>query len=276
MKPIIQKMIIGVNLLACLLLIGCSQSDSEVETAKKSDVANQNKTSNDSTGDKGTPAADQAAKKQAQQSKAAAQSKDAKKSKSKMGGMTGMAGMAGGKMKFPAPADMKFKDTIETNVKAPKNLGDLVFTNTDGSEIKLGEYAGKKNVILVFTEGFNGMLCPFCKTQTSRLVANYDEFKERDCEVIVVYPGPEDHLDEFVEAALKTEKSQVDKVPFPIVLDKEFAATNFFNIHSMFAHPSTYLIDKQGSVQFAYVGNDMSADRPSIKALLQRLDQLKK
>ena len=183
-----------------------------------------------------------------------------------------MPGMA--KKKFPAPADMKFKDDIDSNVEPPKNLGELVFTNPDGSKTKLSDYTGKQNVILVFTEGFNGMLCPFCQTQTSRLVSNYDKFKERDCEVIVVYPGSEEHLDEFVEAALRTEKEQVDRVPFPIVLDKDFAATTYFDIKSMLAHPSTYLIDKQGTVQFAYVGDDMTADRPSVKAMLQRLDQL--
>ena len=183
-----------------------------------------------------------------------------------------MAGMA--KMKFPDSKDMKFKDSVESNVKAPEAIKELVFTTKNGGEIKMADFFGKKNVILVFTEGFNGMLCPFCKTQTSRLVANYDKFQKRDCEVIVVYPGPEDHLDEFVEAALKTEKEQVDEVPFPIVLDKDFKATNFFDIHSMHAHPSTYLIDKQGKVKFAYVGNDMTADRPSVKALLNRLDNL--
>ena len=73
---------------------------------------------------------------------------------------------------------------------------------------------------------------------------------------------------------LNSQKTQVDKVPFPIALDKDFAATDYFDIHSELAHPSTYLIDKQGNVQFAYVGNDMTADRPSIKAMLQRLDQL--
>ena len=189
--------------------------------------------------------------------------------------MKGMGAMpAMGKMKFPAPADMKFKDSIDSNVKAPESINDLVFTNKDGSKIKMSDYVGKKNVILVFTEGFNGMLCPFCQTQTSRLVSNYKEFEKRDCEVIVVYPGAEDHLEEFVDAALNTEKTQVDKVPFPIVLDKDFEATDYFDIHSKLAHPSTYLIDKQGGVQFAYVGNDMTADRPSIKAMLQRLDQL--
>ena len=186
---------------------------------------------------------------------------------------TKLSGM--GKMKFPDPKDMKFKDNLESNVEAPAEIKELVFTNKDGGKIKMADYLGKKNVILVFTEGFNGMLCPFCKTQTSRLIANYKRFQARDCEVIVVYPGAEDHLDEFIEAALKTEKEQVDDVPFPIVLDKDFKATDFFDIHSMHAHPSTYLIDKRGKVKFAYVGTDMTADRPSVKALLSRLDNLK-
>lgn len=187
--------------------------------------------------------------------------------------MPAMGGM--GKMKFPAPKDMKFKDDIESNVEAPKNPSELSFVNRDGSKLELASYLGKQNVILVFTEGFNGMLCPFCQTQTSRLVANYKQFQERDCEVIVVYPGPSDHLDEFVEAALKTEKEQVDRVPFPIVLDPEFTATNYFGIQSKLAHPSTYLIDKEGGVQFAYVGSDMTADRPSVSALIKKLDELK-
>jgi len=205
--------------------------------------------------------------------------KDAMAAKKRSGAMQAMKGtgsMAGmGNMKTPDPKDIKFKDDVESNAEFPEKVSELVFTNQDGSEIKLVDYIGKKNLILVFTEGFNGMLCPFCKTQTSRLVANYDKFEQRDCEIIVVYPGPEHHIEEFVQAARIHEKEQVDKVPFPIVLDKNFTATNYFEIHSMHAHPSTYLIDKNGSVKFAYVGNDMTADRPSVKAMLQRLDQLK-
>ncbi len=183
-----------------------------------------------------------------------------------------MAGM--GKMKFPAPADMRFKDSVESNAKAPTDLSQLSFVTKDGKTIKLSDFRGKQNVVLVFTEGFNGMLCPFCTTQTSRLVANYEKFKVRDCEIIVVYPGPEERLNDFFEAAMKTEKTQVDRVPFPIVLDKEFTATDYFDIHSKHAHPSTYLIDKRGGIQFAYVGKDMTADRPSIKAILDKLDRL--
>ena len=245
MKVIFQHFFLSISLFACALLLGCSQSSPDTETAVDSDSKNTSAKTN--TANDGQSKTDPAAK-------------------------PAMAGM--GKMKFPAPKDMKFKDKIESNVKVTKTLGDLVFTTKDGSKIKLGDYAGKKNIILVFTEGFNGMLCPFCKTQTSRLVANYEEFKKRDCEVIVVYPGPEERLEDFIKAAISIEKNQVDKVPFPIVLDEDFAATDYFDIHSMFAHPSTYLIDKQGKVQFAYVGNDMTADRPSVKAMLERVDQL--
>lgn len=186
-----------------------------------------------------------------------------------MGKMSKMA-----KMDFPAPKEMKFKDDVETNAEAPKDVSELTFIHKDGSTIRMADYLGKSNVILVFTEGFNGMLCPFCMTQTSRLVGNYDKFKERNCEVIVVYPGPDEKVDEFITAALKTEKNQVDRVPFPIVLDKDLKATNFFDINSTHAHPSTYLIDKQGGIQFAYVGENMTADRPSIKSLLAKLDKI--
>ena len=120
------------------------------------------------------------------------------------------------------------------------------------------------------------MICPFCTTQTSRLIANYDKFVKRNCEVIVVYPGSDEHVGAFVQAALKTEKEQVDNVPFPIVLDRDYKATNYFHIRSAQAHPSTYLIDKEGAVQLAYVGADMSADRPSVKSLLEKLDAIEK
>ena len=266
MNAFSQYLFCCVSLIACSLLLGCSQPNSAPQTA---DNSAQSGTASPTVAD---VAKAEGSKVEAVASTESQLKTDTKKPNQKMAGMGGMSGM--GKMKFPAPADMKFKDSIDSNVKAPESINELVFTNKDGSKIKMSDYVGNKNVILVFTEGFNGMLCPFCQTQTSRLVSNYREFEERDCEVIVVYPGAEDHLEEFVDAALNTEKTQVDKVPFPIVLDKDFAATDYFDIHSKLAHPSTYLIDKQGSVQFAYVGNDMTADRPSIRAMLQRLDQL--
>ena len=176
------------------------------------------------------------------------------------------------KMAMPSPASIVFKDQVESNVEVTGELDSLVFYDTEGNEVSIKQLLGKKNIVLVFTEGFaGGMLCPFCKTQTSRLVANYSKFADLDSEVLVVYPGTRDHLDEFVSAAKKHEKSEVDKIPFPLVLDEDLSAVNFFQIASNLAHPSTFIIDKQGNVRLAYVGADMSADRPSIASMLDIL-----
>lgn len=224
-----------------------SQADSNSAQAKK-DEASESKTEN--------------------ASKTKADKTDADKTdpstQKKMGGM--------GNMKMPTdPKSIQFKDAIDSNVEVPQGLDELVFIDTDGDRVALKDYIGKKNVVLVFTEGFNGMLCPFCKTQTSRLVSNYPKFQEQETEVLVVYPGARDHVDEFMKAAMGDDKSQVDAVPFPIVLDEDFSATKFFDIKSMHAHPSTFIIDKQGKICLAYVGADMTADRPSVKVILEKI-----
>lgn len=189
------------------------------------------------------------------------------------GNKTDSTAAASAPMKMsPDPAKIKFKDTVKSNTEVPLDLDGLVFFDTAGRRVGLEDYLGKKNIVLVFTEGFAGMLCPFCKTQTSRLVANYEKFQQANAEVLVVYPGTRDHLDEFIEAAKTTDKRQVSSVPFPIVLDEEFGATDFFQIRSNHAHPSTFIIDTQGNVVLAYVGADMTADRPSVAAMLRILD----
>ncbi len=178
------------------------------------------------------------------------------------------------------PATIEFLDELDSDkaaaslAKVPAGLGELVFVDTDNEHVALEDYVGEKNVVLVFTEGFSGMLCPFCTAQTSRLIANYEKFRELDTEVLVVYPGARDHLEEFLTAARSTSSRQVDRVPFPIVLDEDLAATRFFKIESKLAHPSTYVIDKRGNVRFAYVGDDRSADRPSVGALLAELAEI--
>ncbi len=167
--------------------------------------------------------------------------------------------------------NISFKDEVTSNTKPPEGLEDLEFVDTDGNPVPLKDVLGEKNVVLIFTQGFYGTLCPFCTTQTARLIANYDKFKELETEVLVVYPGPRDHLDEFVKVAQTDSKAQLERVPFPILLDEEFKAVNFFEIRSQNAHPSTYVIDKQGNVLLAYVGKDHTADRPSVKRILESL-----
>lgn len=169
------------------------------------------------------------------------------------------------------PSSVKFADQVESNRKVDDTIGSLQFIDTGGDPVRLEQYAGQKNILLVFTRGFSGRLCPFCTTQTSRLIANYDEFARRDTEVLLVYPGQKDQLSEFLAASM--EGSDLEKFPFPVLLDEDLAAVNELNIAAQLAHPSTFIIDKQGSVKLSYVGQS-PIDRPSIKALLTQLDRL--
>ena len=146
--------------------------------------------------------------------------------------------------------------------------------DSQGNNVEFSSYLGQKHVVLVFTKGFaGGRLCPFCTTQTSRLVSNYKKFQELNTEVLVVYPGDRNYLNQFISAATKTEKEQVDQVPFPVLLDEELKAVNYFNIASSLAHPSTFIIDMDGAVKLAYVGADETSDRPSVLAMLRILEQ---
>ncbi|WP_339742115.1 redoxin domain-containing protein [uncultured Rubinisphaera sp.] len=169
------------------------------------------------------------------------------------------------------PENIVFQEELSSNVEPPAGLEDLTFDDTAGEKVALKDLLGKKNVVLIFTQGFYGTLCPYCTTQTARLIANYEKFQELDTEILVVYPGEKSHLDEFVEAARKTEKKQVETVPFPILLDENLVAVDFFDIRSQIAHPSTYVLDKQGNVLLAYVGKDHTNDRPSVNRILESL-----
>jgi peroxiredoxin len=168
-------------------------------------------------------------------------------------------------------ADFKFLDEVQSNREDDGTVSDLQFVDTEGNTVRLDQFKGKKNVLLVFTRGFSGQLCPFCTTQTSRLIANYDQFTKRDAEVLLVYPGSKEQLPMFKEAS--TASSGSESFPFPVLLDEDLAAVNRLGIAAQLAFPSTFIIDKQNKVRLSYVGSN-PADRPSIKALLAQLDRL--
>jgi peroxiredoxin len=180
-----------------------------------------------------------------------------------------MGGAPGYAYAYPA----NFRDDAQTNTKVEAGKLDLVLKDSAGKSLDLKQYRGKKNLVVVVTRGFPGYVCPNCSAQTSRLVANYPEFVKRDAEVLVVFPGPAGHLQDFVKAA----RSQAGDaaVPFPLLLDEEFKAVEQLGIKADLAKPATYILDKQGKVVFAYVGAN-TADRPSLKAVLGQLDRLGK
>jgi len=183
---------------------------------------------------------------------------------------------------------IKFKDEVKPNSEAKSSeLGELSFLDSAGNKVDLASYRGKSNLVLVITRGLVGSetqkdgkspenFCTFCSTQTSRMIANYSKFKQRNAEVLVVFPVARKSdggaLDQFA-ARVQGEKKTAADAPFPLLLDVDLTAVGALGIRADLSKPATYILDKQGEVRFAYVGRDL-ADRPSVKALLDQLDQI--
>ena len=173
--------------------------------------------------------------------------------------------------------DIRFLDEAEANTEAPAKLSELSFQKPGGEEQKLADLCKGKYVVLVVTRGYAGSICPYCSTQTSRLMAGYPKFQERQAEVVVVYPletaEHQPKLDDFIKRVHEIQGGKPSNVPFPLLLDVGLKAVDTLGIRSDLSKPATYILDCDGNVKYAYVGNSLS-DRPSVKSLLEQLDRL--
>jgi peroxiredoxin len=189
-----------------------------------------------------------------------------------------------------------FHDSVQANAQVDAaTIGTLKFVDPQGQEVDLSKYRGNSCVVLVVTRGLQQApaaygaygpsygapwpykdVCMYCATQTASLIKQYDEFKSRGAEVLVVYPvlqaADSPKLANF-QAAVANRGAPAGAPPFPIVLDVELKAVQLLGIKQDLARPATYILDKDGQTRFAYVGQTL-ADRPSVKALLAQLDAI--
>jgi peroxiredoxin len=169
----------------------------------------------------------------------------------------------------------EFKDEAPSNAKVAVGTFPQSFVDCNGATVDLTLYLGKKKVVLVVLRGVpkseKGEFCPSCIAQAGSLAANSHEFEELSAEVLVVFPGPSERQGEFFQKVVKRTPGE-PRWLFRILLDQDCSACTQLGIRDDFAKPSTYILDTQGNVVYAYVG-ETSTDRPSVKAIL---DQLKK
>ena len=178
---------------------------------------------------------------------------------------------------YYAPGEIQFLDDVQTNAELDEGVASLGFVDPDGNAVSLAELARVRPVVLVITRGNTTPICPYCSTQTARLIADYNQFVERGVEVVVVYPvaaaADVAHLDGFLANVRRLLNDPNRKVPFPVWFDIELKAVDQLGIRKDLSKPATYIIDQTGQVRFAYVGAHL-ADRPSNQALLEQIDQL--
>lgn len=170
---------------------------------------------------------------------------------------------------------IEFKDDAPANAAVEPDGFPTQFIDADGNPVDLGRYRGQKKVVLVVLRGLarseDGRACPSCIAQTIGLTANAAAFEGRGAVVLFVFPGPgAGGFLQDVKAGARDERIAAPQ----LLLDSQCAACDRLGIRDDLAKPSTYILDREGRVVYAYVGAT-STDRPSVKAVLAQVDRTK-
>lgn len=167
-----------------------------------------------------------------------------------------------------------FKDDAPPNATLPGDQFPATFVDTGGNPVDLTKYRGRR-VVLVVLRGIpkstGGAFCPSCLAQAGSLITHQKEFAGRGVAVLVVFPGPDERLGEFIQAAKRNTPGEPEW-NYPLLLDRDCTACDRLGIRDDLAKPSTYILDTRGNVVYAYVG-ETTTDRPSVVAILKYLDR---
>lgn len=157
-----------------------------------------------------------------------------------------------------------------------KKLPVAKFIDAGGKLVDLSTFVGKKPVVLVFMKGFYSHgICVYCTRQTADLAQNAKGFADAGAEILVVYPGAEEHINAFVKSVREYEKSDDPRfqLPFKVLLDVNQDVVRALKIDGDLAHPTSFILDKDGVCRYQYVGRSLS-DRPKAATLLEETKKI--
>lgn len=173
---------------------------------------------------------------------------------------------------------VQFAEVAESQPITIENFSDLQFTDKDGNPVELADIMTRDYLVLVVTRGWYGGVCFYCASQTSRWARRFDELDPYDAQLVVIFPTETDEdAVKISDLSKRIKGGEIpnESIPYPILLDINLASVDQLGIRAELAKPSTYIIDREGRVRFAYVGESI-ADRPTVDSVLNQLAKLSK
>ena len=153
------------------------------------------------------------------------------------------------------------------NTKKPVLARDFVANDTQGRLLQLTDYLGKKHIVLVLNRALSW---PNTRQYMQTLRKDYQEFLDRDSEVIVV--GPE-------KIGLLATYWRSTDLPFIGVPDPSHTIARLYgqdlNPLKMGRLQALVVIDKKGRIRYENYGTSVN-DIPSNNEILYLLDELNK
>ena len=154
-----------------------------------------------------------------------------------------------------ATASTTKEETAETEYLSPKEKAKKYelakeittpdgFINTDGKPVTIGEFIGKKVVLLdIWTYS-----CINCQRTTPYLNAWYEKYKDKGF-VIIGLHTPEFEFEKVYQNVLEATKRM--GIKFPVVLDNDFSTWSAYQNRFW---PRKYLIDIDGYIVYDHIG----------------------
>lgn len=134
--------------------------------------------------------------------------------------------------------------------KAP----DFTLMAIDGTRVRLSDELARGPVALVVLRGFPTYQCPFCTRQFADYLAHGDDFQASGAQVLFVYPGPAEGLNDHARALMAGRPLPPN---YRILMDPDYEFTKAYDLRwdapKETAYPSTMVIDKNGRVAFARI-----------------------
>ncbi len=168
-----------------------------------------------------------------------------------------------------AAATTALADTPAKGAAAP----DFTLATPTGAQVSLGsKVAESRSTVLVVLRGYPGYQCPYCTKQVHDFVDHAADFKSKNTDVVLVYPGPPAELDQHAKEFLA---KQADLPPnITLVTDPDYKMTNAYGLrwdapHET-AYPSTFILNKEGKITFEKISHE-HGDRTSASDVLALL-----
>lgn len=146
----------------------------------------------------------------------------------------------------------------------------------DDRSVSLDELNKGAKVVLIVLRGWPGYQCPLCERQVQDFIARAGDFAAADAKVVMVYPGPVDHLKararEFLEMKGKQWPGE-----FVYLIDPGYSMINAYGLRweapGETAYPSTFVLDRAGVIRFAKISGN-HAGRTQAADVLNQLRTL--
>ncbi|MDZ8051238.1 MAG: peroxiredoxin family protein [Aulosira sp. ZfuVER01] len=136
---------------------------------------------------------------------------------------------------------------------------------TNGSIVKLSDYRGKQPVLLAFTRIFTEkQYCPFCYPHIKSLNENYEQFKERGIEVLLITSTDEKQSQIVVrDLGLK----------MPLLSDPNCRVFRRYRVGQALGAPlpAQFVLDQQGKLRYFHLFSFLDHNA-SVETLLEKFD----